>query len=348
MRRPDWRRVVVALASTMALFGATACSSGGGSSAEPPKTGDAAWDAIVERAYKEGRVNVYNAASEVQNQRLIEAFQKKYPGIKLSITRGAAEIPERVAAELANGTDGADVMMYSDPNWFTQHEDELATLQGPNIEGWLDDWWHIRDKAIIVTALPWSMIVWNKNVFPEGFRNYHDLLDPSVKGKLGTRSGITPSIAGYLAFLEENLGPDYLKGLAAQKPKFYSSAVPLMQAVASGEVGVANLGVPATIADLQQAGAPIDYVYASPGFAYTHAAAAFTKAKRPNAALVFMDFLMSEEGQKAYNGDGQGGAGREGVEGALPMDGYTMLDTVKYSDPKVLEEWKAKFEQYFG
>jgi iron(III) transport system substrate-binding protein len=348
MSEMRWRRGTTAMVCTVALLGMSACGGDGGSSAKAPTTGDEKWDAIVEAAYDEGRVNVYNAASETQNERLTEAFEEKYPGIELSITRGATELPERVSAELENGTDGADVLMYSDPNWFIDHEADLATLDLPSTEGWSKDWWAVPDKAVVATALPWSMIVWNTKTFPEGFENYEDVLDPSVKGKLGTRSEVSPSVAGYLDHLETELGTEYLEGIAAQDPKFYPSGVPLMQAVGSGEVGVANLGVPSVIDELQASGAPIDYVFAEPGFGYTHAAATFAEAKRPNAGLVFMDFFLSEEGQTAYNGDGQGGSGREGIDGALSMEGYAMLDSKKFSDPAVLAEWNQKFDQYFG
>jgi iron(III) transport system substrate-binding protein len=347
MSRSRTFRSLAVAATTLLALTATACG-GDSSDAEAPTTGDAAWDAVLAEAYEEGAVNVYNAASDQQNRRLKDAFSTEYPGIKLTITRGAAELPERVSTELDKGLDGADVLMFSDPNWFTEHADHLAEVESPSTEGWSEDWWAVDDKAISVTALPWSMIVWNTDTFPDGFKTYDDLLAPEVKGKLGTRSELTPSIAGYLDHLETEVGAEHLKGLAKQKPKFYPSAIPLIQAVASGEIGVSNLGVPSAISDLQKSGAPIDYVLAEPGFAFTHAAASFEDSQRSNAGRVFMDFLMSEEGQQAYNGDGQGGAGREGIEGALDLEGFAMLDTAKYADPAVLEEWNRKFEEYFG
>jgi len=348
MTGSTWQRRVAVAASALVLLGVAACGGGGdASNAKPPTTGDEAWDAIVKAAYDEGKVNVYNAGSKEQNKRLAEAFEKKYPGIELSLTTGATELPERVSAELANGTDGADVLMFSDPNWFVEHEADLAPIDGPEAEGWNKDWWAVPGKSVLATALPWSMLVWNTNTFPDGFKTYEDLLDPQVKGKLGIRSQVSPSIAGYLAHLETNLGADYLAKLGEHDPKFYPSSIPLMQAVASGEVGVSNLGVPATVADLKKSGAPIDFAYAEPGFAYSHGASAFTKSKRPNAGRVFIDFLMSKEGQTAYNGEGQGGSARDDVEDALSMDGYSMLDTTKFSDPKVIAEWKSKFATYF-
>lgn len=338
----------MALGTALLSTGLAACGGDDASSAEAPTTGDAAWDAIVADAYEEGEVTVYNAASELQNKRLLEAFEEEYPGIDLTIERGASELPGRVEAELGSGTDGADVLMYSDPNWFIANEDKLAELSGPGLEGWNPDWWAVDGKSAVITALPWSIIAWNTEIFPDGFENYEDILDPAVKGKLATRSELTPSVAGYLDFMERELGPEYLEGLADQDPKFYPSSLPLLQAIGSGEVGVTLFGFPAGVKEMQEAGAPIESIEADPGFAFNHAAGAFAEAQSPNAGVVFMSFLMSETGQEAYNGEGLGGGGREGVEGAIDISGYELLDLEKFSDPAKIEEWNEKFTEYFG
>lgn len=334
------------LAISVALAG---CGEQTADTTVAPTTGNEDWDAIVQTAHEEGEVIVYNTSSELQNARIAEAWSEEYPGITLSIVRGAGELPERVSTELSSGSNGADVLMFSDPSWFDANEAALASLENvPSVEGWREDWWYMPGKAVLSTALPYSMIVWNVDTFPEGFSDWDDLLEPSVKGRLGLRSDVTPSIAAYLDFFESELGPEYLEDLGSQEPKYYPSVLPLLQAVASGEVGVANIGTPSMFQDLHASGAPIDFAYAEPGFAIIHAAAAFSESRRPNAGLVFMDFLMSETGQEAHNGDGQGAAGREGIDGALSMDNYIMFDPVEFGRPEVLAEWDQKFDHYFN
>lgn len=307
------------------------------------------WQSVLDGAYEEGTVSVYNAASEVQNDRMMEAWEERYPQIDLNFTRGGSELPARVGAELGSGTKGADVFMWSDPTWFEDNQDKIADLgSAPSAEEWDEDYWAVEDKAVIATRLPWTMIVWNTDKFPAGFETYEDLLAPEVTGQLGSRSQVTPSIAGYLDFMETEYGDEYMKDLAAQKPKFYTSVVPLMQAVASGEVGVANVGLPATVLDLQKVGAPIDFTYINPGFAFEHAAGALRGTENPNAAKLFLNWFMSMEGQQAYNGDGLGGTGREDVDGAINVDtGYTLLDSAKYT-PEKISHWEAKFHGWFG
>jgi iron(III) transport system substrate-binding protein len=337
--------------ATIALgMAATLTACGAQSSADAPRetSTDPKWQAVLDAAYEEGHLNLYNAASQQQNERMEAAWEARYPQIDLKIVRGGPELPARVSSEIQAGTQGADAFLWSDAAWFERNESELADLSDvPETEGWSEDYWAVDGKAVVATRLPWSMVVWNTNKFPEGFDSYEDLLEPEVKGQLGSRSQVTASIAGYLNFLETELGNEYLTGLAAQNPKFYSSVVPLMQAVASGEVGVANVGVPATVLYLQERGAPIDYTYLTPGFSFEHGGAALKNSEHPNAAVLFMNWFMSEEGQTAYNGQGQGSSGREGVEGALSTDGDTLLDSTKYP-PEEVAKWEAKFHTWFG
>ena len=171
------------------------------------------------------------------------------------------------------------------------------------------------------------MLVWNTNTFPDGFTEWDDLLDPSVKGKLAMRNDLTTSMAATLEFMEQELGPDYLTALGGQSPKYYTSAVPMGQAVASGEAGVTNISTPSIVKDLQNQGAPVDFAFPEPGFAIMWGGGALATSKRPNAARVFLDFLMSEEGQAAINADGFGAAGREGIEGALDLEGWAFFDS---------------------
>ncbi len=344
-----FQRFAIAATAFAVAAGLAACGAPSATdTSDAEMSADPAWQKVIDAAKTEGSINLYNTASESQNKKLQAAWDKAYPKIKLTITHGVGELPARVSSELQSGTPGADAFLWSDPAWFTRNEQYLADLSDvPSAKEWPKDGWALPNKAIVATMLPYSMVVWNTDTFPNGFKKWDDLLAPEVKGKLGVRSEVTVSIAGYLDFMETKLGEKYLTSLAAQKPKFYSSSIPLLQAVASGELGVSNIGVPATVQDLKSKGAPIDFAYMDPGFGFQHAGAAFAKAKHPNAARVFMNWFMTKNGQTVYNGDGQGGSVLTDIPGELNLDGYTMLDSQKYT-PAVIKEWDAKFHHWFG
>lgn len=336
------KRAVAVLALGFLLTSLAACGSDGAEVVDGP------WKDVVAAANDEGKVNLYSVAPPAQNDRIVEAFNKEYPKIKVTVTRGAGELPGRVESEMQTKSDGADVFMYSDPAFFAKHADDLLKIDGPSVEGWRDDYWVTEGKAIIPTKYPWTTLIWNTDKFPDGFKNWPDLLKPEVKGKLGVYKQPTTSNCSTLAFMEKELGTDYLTKLGQQNGRYYPSTVPMIQAIASGEVGVGMLGAPVSIKDLQKQGAPIDFAYPTPGFALMWGAGAPASSKRPNAARVFLDFVMSEKGQEAINGDELGTAGRDNVPGVLPeLKGWEMFDATACSKPEAIKEAETKLNKYY-
>lgn len=318
----------------------------GGGSTEAAKVVDGPWEDVVAAAEEEGKVNYYTIAPPLQSDRLIEAFNEKYPDIEVSVTRGAGDLPSRFQSEMKSKADGADVFVYSDPAFFDEMSEDLLDVDGPSVEGWKDDFWAAEGKAIIPTKYPTTMFLWNTKTFPEGFEEWDDLTAPSVKGKLATRKDVTASMAGIFDWKEQTLGEEYLTKIGEQNPKWYTSAVPMGQAVASGEAGVTDVTVPAVVEELKAQGAPVEAALPESGFAIMWGAGVPETSKRPNAARVFLDFFMSPEGQAAINGDGLGEAGRDGVEGALDLEGWTYFDSAKYT-PEVINDFKAKVDRWF-
>jgi iron(III) transport system substrate-binding protein len=339
------RRALTAAAT--GLIAATALAACGSDASSTPSSGDASFDAVVERAVNEGEVVVYTSTPESQENRMIAAFNEKYPDIRVTVVRGAGELPERIAAEEKSGSEGADVFTFSDPSWFEKNPNSVVAVDSPNAESWPADYWALEQKAALSTLSPFGMILWNTDTFPDGFETWEDLLDPSVEGKLGTRSDATSAYVGFLQFAEKTLGADYLRSLGEQDPKFYPSAVPMAQAVASGEIGVTNLSVPAIVKDLQDKGAPVEAVVPRPGYAIAFGSGVLENASHPNAARVYLDFVLSEEGQAAYNGDELGASAREGIDGAISLDGLELFQPEAIT-PEVLSEWEKKIEDYFG
>lgn len=323
---------------------AAICLAVAGTSASAQVAGS--WDEIVAKAKEEGRVNFYSVMPPAQNDALIAAFREDYPEITVVVVRGAGELPGRIAAEQQSGADGADVFSYADTGWFVQQKDALLALQGPHDDDFPAESWVVDGAAANLSYSPLGFLVWNTARLPEGMDSWDDLLDPALQGRVGTREGMTSTLAGYLEFISTELGEDYLEKFGQQQPRFYPSTVPLTQAVASGEILAANSGNIATIQQLVAQGAPISYAFPQPSYANPQAAAVLGSSKRPNAALVFMDFALSPEGQAAINGNHLGASPRPGIEGGLDLANFKILDPTKYP-PEVREEWQAKFDQFW-
>lgn len=319
-----------------------------GAPAQSAPVPEGPWGDAVKAAANEGPLAFYSGLTEIQNTRLVAAFNKKYPAIKVQATRGGVEIIARVEGEMQSGSEGADVFVHADPAWYQARSNDLAPATGPASAAWPEAGWAIKGVSPVATVTPNSVFVWNTDIFPNGFKTWDDLLAPGVKGKIGLRTdAATKSAAGYLDMIETELGYDYLVKLTQQQPKSYTSVVPMTQAVASGEVGVTNASLPSMAKELKDKGAPVDYLIPNPGYAIEFASAALKKSKRPNAAAIFIDFIMTPEGQAALNGDGFGGSvGPDNVPGALDLDGIVMMDSAKLT-PDVITKLDAKLAQLY-
>lgn len=332
---------VATLGGLLLAASLTAC----GSSDTKAELVDGDWDEIVAAAEEEGRVVFYNGSTQQQGDRLVEAFNEKYPDIKVTAERGGADMIARVEAQISSDTTGADVFLLGDEEWWVGHEDDLLPVEGPGTEDLDEGVWMVDDKVASVFGAPYSVFVWNTNVFSEGFDSYDDFLDPRTKGKVGFRGDASKSAAGFLDFMESEVDPDWLQEFGQLEPKLYPSVVPATEAVASGEVGATPTAQLPHVLGLIDAGAPLDYFVPEKGYAFDYGIGALANAGNPNAAVVFADFASSPEGQAALSGDDYAISSRPDVEGAIDGEGWTMLQATKFT-PDVITEWNRKIDEY--
>ncbi|MEV6639593.1 extracellular solute-binding protein [Amycolatopsis sp. NPDC051371] len=290
-------------------------------------------------------VRVYSVAAPSQNQRLERAFNASHPGITLEVIRGASDLVPKVDAEIATGADGADIFIMSGDSWFLSNKKNLAPVTGAAAKTYPG--WGVNGFAPIVSYSPFSMILWNTNAFPKGFETWHDLLAPEVNGRLGVRDTMSAVLASYLQYLQDKNGPGYLPALAKQNPKFYPSLIPMAQAVASGEIGVAYTASPAVVHDLESRGAPIDSVLIKDGWASPFIAGILKKSPHQADAQVAMDYLLSPEGQRVFNGSGDAGSPIRGLDGTIDTTHMRVLSH-ENTPPKVVKEWGVRLRTIFN
>ena len=100
-----------------------------------------------------------------------------------------------------------------------------------------------------------------------------------------------------ILFERQVLGDDYWTKQAATKPTLFPSSAPASDAVVRGEVLIAPL-IRNSIFSKKRDGAPVELVFPPEGVPLNPYAAGIPKvAKNPNAARLFLDWSLSEEGQ---------------------------------------------------
>jgi iron(III) transport system substrate-binding protein len=320
-RSPLRRAVMQALFAIPAMFfGATLClaQSGAYSASE--------WTKVVAAAKKEGKVGLYVHTVPAVNDRLRADFEKANPGISLELNRviGVALIA-KVEEERKNGTDGADVVILTEPAWLVglAKAGALKAPSGPAAAPWPSNF--LLSGAVPVLALEPFVMAYNTELVKTPITGYQDLLKPEYKGRIGTIEPVGSPIVAWYDWLEKTQGADILQRLAAQNPRMYPGSPPLAQALASGEIAITP----------------------NPSLAYSLSGGVLGWSKRPNAALVLMDYLMSPRGQTAWNGHGESASPLPNIPGSLNVKNMQLFNQAQYTSAVVgpyAEKWNKIFK----
>lgn len=249
----------------------------------------------------------YSSQDPSRNRAAADAFAAAYPRIQIEHLRLATgALATRYAQERDAGVVNADLISLADPNfiaqgaangWFVPVTPETVPALADLDPAWIN-------HGAVTSSL--SMLGFAYNTDEVGDTppaSWEDLLDPRFAGRIIMGDPRTvPSYMALFRILREELGDDFLTRLAAQQPVVVPSVVPATQQLAAGEVAIVMPNVMTVVRVLSEQGAPIDFVTPELTTGNEFETVLSAGASSPNAALCFLAFLMSEEGQIAYNG----------------------------------------------
>jgi iron(III) transport system substrate-binding protein len=273
--------------------------------------------ALIDAAKKEGRMVYYTADFSEPEQEIIKAFNKRFPFVKVEMVRApGGQLITRIKTEAAAGKLTADAVCHSDRGLM------LA----------IADLFQLWPK----TTLGWS-IAYNTELEKDPPRTWMDLCKPQYGpkkiGQVVAPSGGTTWTR--VMFERQVLGEDYWKKQAATQPVLFPSGAPTSDAMVRGEISIGVLLY--NIAYIKKRdGAPVEIIFPSEGVPLNYYAAGVPKtAANPNAAKLFLNWCMSDEGQ-AYH------IKELGYLSALKNPPFNPPGY----DPKVIKPWAPNFEQY--
>jgi iron(III) transport system substrate-binding protein len=304
------------------------------------------WDAVIDAAKQEAAVTIYAGTSHPIIDQEIEAFHAKYPQIKFDILDGEAnDLNARIDQEVASGKPTVDLYISTDSEWIPDVNQRkiIAGLTGPSAQGWPADYRVGNSYKIALIA---GGIVINTDLVKRPINGYEDLVGDEFKnGKLGMKQWSNITTAPFHTFLEHQY-PGLLDKLAAQKPTIYRSSEAGASSVASGELAAVEYAVSAVPNALIAQGAPIKWILPKDPFGLAVFVNVIKDAPHANAAQLFADFLLSEEGQKIWNPAGSGQASPLGF-GDVKASSINLLQPGKMSAAEVAEQ-KSLWEKRFG
>ena len=277
------------------------------------------WEKVTDAAKREGRVVVSIPTSAELRKEFEGGFQKKFPGIELelSVARGASNINKIVEEEKAGVRSydlhiGGTTSIVTGPLAQNLLEPIPLWMLLPEVKD-AKNWWggHIwtdtaKKYIYSFTAYITETVWYNSNlVKPEEITSYDHLLDPKWKGKIAILDPRTPgSGESTWGFLWKIKGEQYLNKLAAQEMIVGRNLRQLAETVARGKASL-SIGISYyTYLPFVKAGLPVkplpnpkEGFYAATGSGNV---AVIKNAPHPNAGRVFLNWLLSKDGQTAF------------------------------------------------
>jgi len=282
----------------------------------------AEWEKVLAAAKKEGTVSVIGPVGENRVDTLKGPFEKKY-GIKVEYTgdSGRSVLPKLTAERKAGkflwdiaitGTTSTLKVLIPggmldpiEPALILPDVKDPKKWRGGGIE-YVDP----GKRCLIMTLTQRGTLFVNpKVVKPESITSYKDLLNPKFKGKIVMDDPTSPG-PGQATFtffyLHPDLGPNFIRALAKQEPVLLRDWEQELDGIAREKslvaVGLYDIfteerikaGLPIAILDPRKIkeGSDIGCV--------DGALTMFNHAPHPNAAKVYINWLLSKEGQTSF------------------------------------------------
>jgi len=258
---------------------------------------------LLEGAKKEGQVTFYTSNTWMAGY-VTQEFGRKYPFVKANVWRSdSKELLKRLTDEAAAGRFIADVvetspdymaLMIGEKMFQEIYSPELAPYDNNSKVKGKNGVFHWTSRELYIS------LGFNTNLIPPGEapKTMKDLLEPKWKGKMsiaGTTTGTQ-----WIGAVVEAYGREFLEKIAKQDVNVQNiSGAALAELVASGEVPLSPTIFNSNIAVARQKGAPVEWRPIDPVVATTGTSGMVAKAPNPHAALLFLDFLHSKDGQEA-------------------------------------------------
>lgn len=264
----------------------------------------------IKAATEEGAVKIYTTTDIGEMGDLLDAFKQRFPGISVEyIDSGSAEIYNKVTAETATGQT-ADLIWSSTMNLIMDLVETgyAAEYESP-VTPMLPDWAKYKNLAYGTTSEP-LVFAYNKRLVPpeDVPATRADIIKlatektDAYRGKI-TMSAVSSGMFGYMVYTSE-LKKDkdgtlaLLGALGKAEVKTYNGSGTLIEKLASGEhvIGLNLIG--SYLSTRQKTDPNLGLIFPS-DYTTVMSRVAFVPhaAKNPNAGRLFLDFLLSKEGQ---------------------------------------------------
>ena len=262
-------------------------------------------------ARRERGLLLYTTGTQIEP--LIRGFERKYPFLRVTVQRGTqTDIARRALQEYRVGLTKIDMFELSSQGLILIRDANiLQPFSSPEAASF--------DPDAIEPARHWAVvresytgIGSNTKAIPPGRgpKSYDDLLAPEWRGRMAM-SGSQSTAANFVGTLVLTRGEDFVRRLGQQDIRIYPvTSRALANLMIAGEVVLSPTIYNSHVEVSAKSGAPLQWVAPGPVPVTDTAVALARGAPAPHAAMLMIDYLMSQEGQAIYGQLGYGSARR--------------------------------------
>ena len=284
---------------------------------------------ITQAARSEAELNWYTSVPQTQAAQFARMFEEKYDFLKVRITRQSTfDIVSRVEEELKSGHTRADVIHVLDPGIFISlrkrgqlYRYEPAESKAIAPEYKAAGYW--TGARLVTVCLAYSSDTVPEDQAPKTWR---DLLDKKWANKIAMKDAQSGGSAyAQYYFLREKYGVSYWEQLAAHSPSIHKSGDGILQALVRGDAQIAGgvLGYK-VYQHARLKHEPIQVVWPEDGVPVCLGPVAILRTSpHPNASKLFVEYMLSHEGQAALSSLLGSYSTRSDVS---PPEGWVSLD----------------------
>lgn len=257
--------------------------------------------ALEEGARKEGEMVFYTSMGLTDYPKIVGAFEKSFPFVKVrSIRLTQSSIFTKIDTEARAGRVLVDVVASAPVEiWELRHKGYSFPYLSPELKAFpagsydSQGFWSSFEVTPIVVAFNTKLV--SQEDAP---RSYQDLLQPRWKGRMSLGSDEYAWFTVMLDGMGKAKALEYMKALARQQLHIPgSSSIVRLQLALAGESAIVIAARGRRVVEYKEKGAPIDYRLFDPYPAEPNAVSVMRRASHPHAALLFIDWILSEEAQ---------------------------------------------------
>jgi iron(III) transport system substrate-binding protein len=324
----------------------------------------AALQQLIDGALKEGTLNYADTIIQPNTSKeLVDAFRAYY-GLPASYRvnfalLGSAAMITRVEQEIGASRVALDVAAVASPAWAFEAQRKGYTLEYPSPQ-------YAHYQPAFAAGLGsdgffafnggYSQVpIWNSAIVDFHGTTYADVVKAAQPGRfsIGDAAHSESQLSTYVG-LRQIFAPEFFADIAKKKPAFIYRSELSAQRVLSGQDLFALGGGAARVMQADQKGAKLKILYPKEGFTLLPQSTFILKgAPHPNGAKLWIDFILSEQGQDIVCRREALISGRSGFKSPVPeiVPDFGSINVIKvdwsHMTPERIRQYRDEWEKIF-